>query len=64
MRQNERKEIFVADSKRMAVECELESPFDEYAVQVFVVSKSSPILDSLDDVRWLRADKFLELIEG
>ncbi|MCH8909947.1 MAG: hypothetical protein IH867_04325 [Chloroflexi bacterium] len=64
VRQNERKEFFVADSKRMAVECELESPFDEYAVQVFVVSKSSPILDSLDDVRWLRADKFLELIEG
>lgn len=63
VRQNERKDLFVADPKRMAVECELESPFDEYAVQAFVVSKSSPILDSLDDVRWLRADKFLELIE-
>ena len=62
VRQNKRKEFFIADSKKMAAVCELESPFNEYDVQAFVVSKSSPVLDSLDDVRWLRSDKFLELI--
>lgn len=63
VRQHERKDFFSSGSKRMITECALASPLDEYSVQAFVVSKYSPILDALDDVRWLRADRFLELIK-
>ena len=64
VRQNERKTFVLSNPELMTAECHLESPFDEYDVQAFIVSKCSPILDSLEDVRWFRADNFLELIES
>ena len=62
-RQTERKELFKNDHQRMHKECSLKSPFSEYTIEAFIVSKSSPILDSFDDIKWMRADFFTEYVE-